>query len=302
MGSLVIKLNGEIQSSNFHEWKNELIEQIDSTQLDLLTDHDFANAELNVKTFKIAEKTLKSAKQVAIKQASDIQELFEAIDQVTEQTRQARLTLERQIKKRKAELKEGIALEGVNTMLKELSQQSDDFNLTDNSFFLDKDMFLSRISGTRGVSGARKAVELLCLQLKDEVYKKAMRIRENSIILDTISIEYSSLFQDRSYLIALESHDLNKEIDHRIDTHVTNQKLINHKIMVKSLHPLGGSGSDNVPIKGEPSLDNLAIMGIIETESIITALVNSSKDEKIIRALMTCLRLLKDESKRLNGE
>ena len=97
MNDLLIRLNGEIQSSNFHEWKNELIGQIHSTQLDLLTDHDFADAELNVKTFKVAEKTLKNAKKVAIEQASDIQELFDAIDQVTEQARQARLTLERQI-------------------------------------------------------------------------------------------------------------------------------------------------------------------------------------------------------------
>ena len=79
MNDLLIRLNGEIQSSNFHEWKNELIGQIHSTQLDLLTDHDFADAELNVKTFKVAEKTLKNAKKVAIEQASDIQELFDAI-------------------------------------------------------------------------------------------------------------------------------------------------------------------------------------------------------------------------------
>ncbi len=73
MSNLIIKLNGEIQSSNFHEWKDGLIEQIQSAQLALKTDNDFATAELNVKTFKIAETTLKHAKESAIQQASDIQ-------------------------------------------------------------------------------------------------------------------------------------------------------------------------------------------------------------------------------------
>jgi hypothetical protein len=299
MSSLIIRLNGEIQSSNFHEWKTELIEKIDSTQLDLSTDRDFANAELNVKTFKVAEKTLKSAKQIAIEQASDIQKLFDAIDQITEQARQARLTLERQIKKRKVELKDDIASEGVNIMLEELSKQSDDFNLTDNSSFIDKSIFLSRVSGTRGVAGARGAVKLLCLQLKDGIISKALRIKENSIILDTISIEHSSLFQDRSYLISLDLHHLNKEIDNRVNTYINNQQLINHKIVVKSPLPLDESDSNK---DSELLLNDSPVIGIVETERIITALVNSSKDEKIIGALTTCLRLLKDESKRFNGE
>ena len=110
MNNLVIKLSGEIRSSNFHEWKNELIGQIQSTNLELTTDADFAAAELNVKTFRIAENTLKNAKESAIHQAYDIQELFNAIDQVTEQARQVRLTLVRQIKKRKSDVKLKLSL------------------------------------------------------------------------------------------------------------------------------------------------------------------------------------------------
>ena len=302
MNDLLIRLNGEIQSSNFHEWKNELIGQIHSTQLDLLTDHDFADAELNVKTFKVAEKTLKNAKKVAIEQASDIQELFDSIDQVAEHARQARLTLERQIKKRKVELKEEIAVEGVNIILKEVSQQSDDFNLTDNSSFLDKSIFLSRVSGTKGAVGARSAVDLLCLHLKNEISKKALRVKENSIILDTISVEHSSLFQDRPYLIGLDSHDLNKEIDNRVATHIDNQKLINHKATVNLSFSLNKLANDKALTESELLWNDFPIMGIVETESVITDLMNSSKDEKTIRAIMTCLRLLKDENKRINGE
>ena len=147
MSNLVIKLSGEIQNSNFPEWKNELIGQIQSINLELATDADFATAELNVKALRISEKTLKNARESAFHQVNDIQELFNAIDQVIEQARQARLTLERQIKIRKSDVKEKIALEGINIMSSEITQQSEDFKLTDNSRFTDRSIFLSKIKG-----------------------------------------------------------------------------------------------------------------------------------------------------------
>jgi len=283
MNNLIIKLNGEIQSSNFHEWKNELIVQIQSTNLELETDSDFASAELNVKTFKIAEKTLKQAKESAIHQAYDIQELFNAIDQVTEQARQARLTLERQIKTRKSYVKEEIALEGVNIMNIEIKQQSDDFNLTDNSRFTDKSIFLSKITGTRGLAGARKALELLCIQMKDEISKKALLVEFNAKTIDTISLEHSSLFQDRAYLISLLSYELNKTIDDRINTYIANQKIINQKHSIQN----------KIPTELNP-------MGTHEAKKIITTLLKNSNDEDIIRALMTCLKLLENANSRSN--
>jgi hypothetical protein len=285
VNNLVIKLSGEIQSSNFHEWKNELIGQIQSTNLELTTDADFAAAELNVKTFRIAEKTLKNAKESAIHQAYDIQELFNAIDEVTEQARQVRLTLVRQIKKRKSDVKEEIALEGVNIMKIEITQQSDNFNLTDNSRFTDKSIFLSKTAGTRGVAGARKAVELLCYQMKDEISKKVLWVESNATTIDTIPLEHSALFQDRAYLIGLLPNDLNKTIDDRINTYITNQKIINKKQIIQ----------DETSAELKP-------MGILETKGVITTLLNSSIDEDIIRALMTCLRLLEDENMRHKDE
>ena len=116
MNNLTIKLSGEIQNTNFHDWKNELIDQIQSTNMELASDIDFSSAEQNVKDFKDAEKTLKKAKENAINQAQDIQDLFNAIDEVTDLARQTRLTLERQIKIRKIEVKEEIVLNAIAEM------------------------------------------------------------------------------------------------------------------------------------------------------------------------------------------
>lgn len=95
MNEIVIKLTGEIENTNFDEWKKDLITQIQSTKKELITDDDFVIASKQVKSFKLAEKSLVEAKQSAIEQASDIQKLFGAIDEISVEARDARLSLER---------------------------------------------------------------------------------------------------------------------------------------------------------------------------------------------------------------
>ena len=114
MKQLFIKLTGTVNSSNFDVWKKELITQIQSVNVELVTDNDFVTASKQVKSFKSAEKSLKQAKQSAISQAEEIQQLFTAIDEITEEARQARLSLERQIKARKLEIKQQYIQSGID--------------------------------------------------------------------------------------------------------------------------------------------------------------------------------------------
>jgi len=116
MTDLIIQLKGEVQSSNFEEWKNELIARLRGVNTELARDEDFVTAADQVKALKNAESTLKEAKQSAIAQAADIQRLFGSIDVVVEETRQVRLALERQIKARKQEIKEQMIERAINTV------------------------------------------------------------------------------------------------------------------------------------------------------------------------------------------
>ena len=106
MTDLTITLTGEIRESNFEEWKNGLVERIRAVDIDLSEDDDFAAANDGVRQFREAEQTLKAAKQAALEQAADINRLFDAVDAATEETRQARLALERKIRARRHELRQ----------------------------------------------------------------------------------------------------------------------------------------------------------------------------------------------------
>jgi len=106
MTDLTITLTGEVRESNFEEWKDGLVERIRAVDVELSADDDFASANDSIRQFRAAERTLRDAKQAALEQAADINRLFDAVDAVTEETRQARLALERRIRIRRQELKQ----------------------------------------------------------------------------------------------------------------------------------------------------------------------------------------------------
>ena len=135
MNQLVIKLTGTVNASNFDEWKKDLIFQIQSTNRELATDDDFVAASEQVKSFKLAENSLKQAKQSAIDQAEEIQQLFLAIDEVTEEARQARLSLERQIKTRKIEIKNQCIQVGIDEIQSFIDEQLGEFQCVEKTGF-----------------------------------------------------------------------------------------------------------------------------------------------------------------------
>ncbi len=215
MKQLFIKLTGTVNASNFDVWKKELIEQIQAVNVELVTDDDFVTASGQVKSFKVAEKSLKQAKQSAIAQAEEIQQLFTAIDEITEEARQARLSLERQIKARKLEIKQHYIQSGIDEVQSFIDEQVVEFNKCDLSPYLNRSRFESAVSGKAGISGLEIGIEQICTQIKTEISEKAVKIYNNKVRLDALPETYKILFQDRALLICLPEDELESEIDKR---------------------------------------------------------------------------------------
>lgn len=214
--ALTIELTGKIQKTNFNEWKRDLIVQIQSTKTELLSDDDFYLATEQVKMFKSAEKSLKMAKQSAIEQAADIQQLFSAIDEISEEARQTRLTLERQIKSRKLEIKEEFIQSGLERVRKIISRQCSDFQLINHSEYLDKQPFLQAVKGKTGIKGIKKAIDRKIEFIEKQILSRAEEVSNNAEKLDSISDIHKVLFQDRMALLSLSELELTLTIDKRI--------------------------------------------------------------------------------------
>jgi len=305
MERLIIKLSGEIQSTNFSNWKKDLIGQIQSTNLDLITAEDFAIAEKQVKSFKSAEKLLKEAKTSAINQAMDIQQLFDAIDEISEQARQARLNLEKQIKDKKIQIKNEIADEGIEIILAEIEKQNDDFKLTDNSNFIDKSAFLSKISRTKGVAGAKAAIQLLCGRYKEKIKEKAAQINHKALILDSMKVEHVALFQDRGYVLSLPFDDFDKVIDSRIKTFEENSSLSKNKTTpINDSNSLSDESQNKTKenFHKQVTTSDLSYESIQKAKNVLMSLIRDNNDEEILFTLSVCLKLLDIEESKLQDK
>jgi len=216
MQALEITLTGEIQSSNFDDWKTDLLAQIKTISTSLSSDADFSAATKHVKQLKAAEKVLKEAKQSALDQADDIQKLFSAIDEVREEARQTRLTLEKQIKARKQEIKESVIASGIDTIKTFIAEQTTDFQSINHDDFLNEAQFAEALKGRSSLKTSEKAVGKLCEQIKQAITDKAEIVSKNSTSLAAMSAAEQALFQDREKLLAMESNALGELIDKRL--------------------------------------------------------------------------------------
>ncbi|MEE9492344.1 MAG: hypothetical protein V3W04_03045 [Gammaproteobacteria bacterium] len=216
MQKLTIMLTGSIQSSNFEDWKKELIAQLKTINTSLTSDSEFAVASDNVKQIKAAEKALKKAKQSAIDQAADIQKLFAAIDEVSAEARQARLSLEKQIKKRKKEIKAAVRLRGVEQIKTLIAEQSDDFQLIDHTSFLDSEQFSEALKRRATMSTLDKSMDELCDHITEAIARKNTDVKSNATAIHALPVAHQALFQDRGMLLDMQPAALNALIDDRI--------------------------------------------------------------------------------------
>jgi hypothetical protein len=226
MNELQISLTGKITDTNFEEWKEALLKQIRSSKRELTTDDDFALAETDVKTLKAGEKSLKAAKQSALEQAAEINRLFDAIDEVSEEARQARLTLERQIKQRKEEIRDEIVDTGMQEIESYIDSQSDNFAAANNERFMSRADLESFTKGKRSTSSMQKAIDEAVAGVKHRIKARADIITANESILSAIDTEHTSLFQDQSALLGMETDALEKTVKERIDYYIKEQEKL----------------------------------------------------------------------------
>lgn len=103
--ALHVQVQGQVVASNLAEFKAHALAVIGNINTDPRTDEDFADAEKTVKWCKEVESRISGAKQNALGQTGDIDALFRALDEVSEFARKTRLTLEKQVKAKKDEIR-----------------------------------------------------------------------------------------------------------------------------------------------------------------------------------------------------
>lgn len=148
---LNIKVSGKVVKSNLVEFRASVKDALATFNTALITDEDFGQAQLDVKSLKDAEEAVKAAKKAALAEAESINELFAGLDDASEEIRQARLSLEKQIDRRKTEVKTDMALEY-------LAKIDCADRLRKAKF---QDEIVGAIKGKQTLDGMRKALDIV---------------------------------------------------------------------------------------------------------------------------------------------
>lgn len=215
--ALHIEVTGMVTASNLAAFKDHALAVFAGINRDLQTDQDFANAESTVKWCSSVEDKLKAAKQHALSQTASIDELFNAIDAISESARATRLELDKLVKARKEarrlEIKQG-AEQALAVHIETINKRLDKVRLP----AIPAD-FAGAIKGKRTIESLQDAVDSELARAKIEANAIAEKIDANLASLRELAAEHAFLFADAQQLVLKSNDDLVSLIKVRIAEH-----------------------------------------------------------------------------------
>ena len=113
---LAIAVEGKVITSNFEAYKGYAEAQIEAISFDLKTDEDFDRADKDAKGLKAFELRLSQAKTDFLAQMDEVNNLLESVDALGSLARKVRLELEKLVKSKKEEVREGIIRDGITAL------------------------------------------------------------------------------------------------------------------------------------------------------------------------------------------
>lgn len=217
--ALNVKLVGEVMNSNLALYEKTATDFVRSISTDLQTDQDFADAENLVKFCTKAEEELKLVKSRAQSQAASIDDLFNSMDRIREELRQKRLTLDKLVKSRKAEVRVEIISRAKLDLLAHVDGMPD---------MVQYRMVIMDSIGSDfpGVTKGKKSVATVQEAVNDELARckiQADQLREtittNDGVVQALDQQHKFLFPDATTLILKEPEDFAILVQSRIDQH-----------------------------------------------------------------------------------
>ena len=215
--ALNIQVTGMVTASNIDQFKSHALSVIGAISKDLQTDQDFADAEKAVKWCGDVESRLAAAKDHALSQTASIDELFKAIDDVSETARQTRLQLEKIVKARKESIRTELVTMRQNELNNHIKALNADLSVV--SLPTINADFAGAIKGKKTIESIDNALETELANAKIKADGTAREIRCNLKMLDEIGAEHKFLFNDLQNIITKPADDFANVVKMRVTEH-----------------------------------------------------------------------------------
>lgn len=217
--ALLVRLTGEVVSSNLPEYEAIIVSRIKAIKTDLVTDQDFADAEKMVGFLKTAEEKLALTKDHALAETASIAELFSAIDRMAEEARTKRLWLAKVVDARKISRRNEImqaGKDGYAEHIAGLNQRLGRALLT--AATAPTADFAKAIHGKRSFQNMVDAVDTMLANLKIETNAIADRLQVN-LALVAAHPDHQFLFNDLDRIVFKATEDMTILVNSRISDH-----------------------------------------------------------------------------------
>lgn len=215
--ALRIEVEGTVIASNLVAFRETAIAAVRSVKRELSTDQDFADAELSVKWCREVESRIEAAKAHALSQTASIDELFRALDAITDESRRVRLDLEKRVKFRKDEIRAEIVRDAQRAVAKhvaELSAELAPHRVPD----MHPD-FAGAIKGKRSIEAMHDAVDAALASAKIAAESVARTMRANLAYYRERVADRDFLFADVASYLTRQEAEFAEWIDVRIERH-----------------------------------------------------------------------------------
>lgn len=209
--ALDIQISGHVLASNLVTWRDVVQMRIAGIKTDLQNDQDFADAEATCKFLGDGEKRIDVVKSQVQSQASSIDEVFRAMDDIKAMMRAKRLELEKLVSARKDAIRAEIMDDGRRALAEHMKTLS---GLMPEV----KADWAGVMKGKKTVASLRNAVDTELARAKIEATQIHEQIIINIATLDEYS-EHATLFPDRRALVLKAPDDLLATIKARIADH-----------------------------------------------------------------------------------
>ncbi|MCO7020931.1 YqaJ viral recombinase family protein [Vibrio paracholerae] len=208
------KMNGLSLNSNLSEYKAKALDLVEQSKKKLETDQDFANAESMVKVFKSAEDKLSLMSQQVLGEVESIDTFVKDLGFISENIRQARLALDKQVKSRKEEIKTELVMKAKAEIQELVSEASAKYNVA----FSVKSDFAAAIKGKRNIESMRSAINDEIASAKVFLSEQKDAVQANLDVVNEHK-EYRFLFNDWGQIAFKPKEDFETLVKLRISEH-----------------------------------------------------------------------------------
>lgn len=212
--ALRIELSGAVSASNLDAFKAVALDAIRAVNKTLKTDEDFADAALAVKWCADVESRVAAAKEHALSQTADIDALFRALDEITEEAKRVRLDLDKLVKRRKEEVKSECVQAARAALDEAIAVLNAEHGL--GAIIVVPTDFAGVIKGMRSVASMNDALSTALAKAKIEANTKAATIRANVALFKTAAAGNESLFPDLASIVNKAQDDFAAVVSSRI--------------------------------------------------------------------------------------